>query len=417
MRSRSVAVAASIAVVAVPISAPDSRAATDEAYTDVFNGRIAFTSFRVDHDPGPGEFFSGDIFTMTPEGADLRQLTDDPGYDAQSDWSPDGTTIAYRIRKPGERANYEIARMPAEGASRTILTTTPAGSTSSQPSWYPDGSAILFRRSGRGVDADVWTMGPMGEVPRLLLALAGHQWYPSLSPDMRKLVLATTLSASGDTDRGIFTINADGTGLALLYDAPGLMDSAPSWAPDGETIAFESNSDPLGENPEGDREIFLIDADGERLEQLTHNSDHDEGPAFSPDGEMIVYTGGPDDQQGDIRVMTVDGELVRQLTDFPGRDESPDWQRIPAPETTRSCGDRPRFGLREIRTRRLPCAVGRSLIRRWLHDRLFPRRRFDVEVADFGGTERVVITRRSWSGRQALVTFLSEPSATEGDAQ
>ena len=37
---------------------------------------------------------------MNPDGTDLRQLTDNPLDDAQSDWSPDGRDIAYRIRKP-----------------------------------------------------------------------------------------------------------------------------------------------------------------------------------------------------------------------------------------------------------------------------------------------------------------------------
>ena len=42
----------------------------------------------------------GDIFSMNADGTDLRQLTDNPLDDAQSDWSPDGRDIAYRIRKP-----------------------------------------------------------------------------------------------------------------------------------------------------------------------------------------------------------------------------------------------------------------------------------------------------------------------------
>ena len=216
--------ATGVAAVLAVVGTSTPAASAEERFDDVFNGRIAFTSFRVDHDPGPGELFNGDIFSITPSGADLRQLTDDPGYDAQADWSPDGTAIAYRIRKPEARVNFEIARMPAGGGTRSILTSTPTGFASSMPSWYPDGSAILFRRSG-GPDSDIWTMSPLGEDPRLLFEVPGRQWYSSLSADMTRIVFATTVSPVGDTDRAIFTTNADGTDLRLVYDAPGIMDS------------------------------------------------------------------------------------------------------------------------------------------------------------------------------------------------
>ncbi len=394
-----------------------ATAAAAPAFDDVFNGRIGYTSFQVDHDPGPGTLFNGDIFSMTPDGRDQRQLTDDPGYDAQTDWSPDGTTIAYRIRKPGSRINFEIARIPAAGGPRTIITSTPTGFASSMPSWYPDGSALLFRMSGRGTDSDIWTMSPAGADPRMLFELEGSQWYPSLSPDMSRLVFATTLSPVGDTDRGIFTAKPDGSDVKLVYDAPGVMDTGPAWSPDGR-IGFESDSNPTGENPEGDREIFVVGADGTGIRQLTHNAEHDEGPAFSPDGRMIAYSSGPDQQHGDIKVMTSDGVHVRTLTTFPGRDESADWQTIPAPRTTLRCGDMPGRALRDVRSDGVPCNRARRLAREWKNgdfSSVRPRAGFVAQVDDFGGTERVVLTRSARGSRPAaLIAFLSEPLPTSG---
>jgi hypothetical protein len=64
-----------------------STAATAQA--DVFNGRIAFTSFRVEQ-----PMRTGDIFTMNADGSDVRQLTTNPADDAQTDWAPDGRDIA-----------------------------------------------------------------------------------------------------------------------------------------------------------------------------------------------------------------------------------------------------------------------------------------------------------------------------------
>src|SRR3954471_10135064 len=113
------------------------------AHADSFNGRIAFSSFRADP-----TFRTGDIFTMNDDGSDLRRLTDNPEDDAQSDWSPDGRDLAYRIRKPGQTVNFEVATMSAFGTNRQRLTFSPDGEASSQPSWLPDQSAILYRRSG-----------------------------------------------------------------------------------------------------------------------------------------------------------------------------------------------------------------------------------------------------------------------------
>ena len=116
------AVTAGLCLAAVPVAG---------AHADVFNGRIAFSSFRTDP---LGQV--GDIFSMNVDGTDLRQLTgqltDNLLDDAQSDWSPDGRDIAYRIRKPETpTVNFEVARMSASGTDHRRLTFTPAGQASS----------------------------------------------------------------------------------------------------------------------------------------------------------------------------------------------------------------------------------------------------------------------------------------------
>jgi Tol biopolymer transport system component len=387
------------------------------AQADSFNGRITFSSFRTDP---AGKV--GDIFSINPDGTDLLRLTDDPLDDAQSDWSPDGRDIVYRIRKPETpTVNFEVARMTASGEDHQRLTFTPQGQASSQPSWFPDKSAILFRWSAPRV-SNIWQMGTFGEDPVLRYdPTPGHQWYPSLSPDMSKVLFATTTSPTGDTDRAIQTLNVNGSGLTTLFDVVGAFDSAPAWSPDGKRIAFESNANRDGANPELDEEIWVMDADGTNPIQLTHNSLHDEGPAWSPDGTRLAYSSGLDNEHLDINVMTAAGVHLRALTDYPGRDESPDWQPIPAPPTDRRCGDLVETGpgAHDVRAagQGLSCQKALDLAARWSPastpgERAGRLEGFDAEETDFGGTSRVVLTHRGnhgdATGNDKLVAFLYE---------
>jgi len=380
MRSRAIAALAAGSVLAVPTA----------AQADVFNGRIAFSSFRTDP---AGRV--GDIFTINNDGTDLRQLTTNPEDDAQSDWAPDGRDIAYRIRKPGQTSNFEVSRMTAAGAGITRLTFTPDGQASSQPTWWPDRSRLLFRRSGPGVSS-MWTMGTLGENPTLLADPPHHQFYPTISPDASTLLFATVKSPTGDTDRAIETMPAAGGEVKTLFDFPGAFDSAPAWSPDGTKIAFESNLDVFGVNPTHDMEIWVMNADGSSPVMLTDNTLHDEGPAWSPDGTMLAYSSGADNLHLDINVMTADGVHLRTLTDYAGRDESPDWQPIPAPDTRRRCG--------EVRFTNVSCRKAQRLADRWAAGRKL--RGWDVEAEDFGGVTRVIL-----SHHRKLVTFVSQTPA------
>ncbi len=89
----------------------------------------------------------------------------------------------------------------------------------------------------------------------------------------------------------VFIINSDGTeltkimsGLTLPTDPyyGNVVPDGPSISGDGSKIVFSDSAD-------GDSEIFLINADGSGLRQLTNNSVSDLHPAISADGSRIVF--------------------------------------------------------------------------------------------------------------------------------
>ena len=136
----------------------------------------------------------------------------------------------------------------------------------------------------------------------------------------------------------MFTINPDGTGERQITDPPtGFVDRNPDVSPDGRRIAFEREGKHYDE-------IFVVNVDGSRLTQLTRNAPGEVcdfggtcsgSPAWSPNGRQIAFrrASGPiqDDlieNQG-IFVMNADGSRIRQVTEkvrpAVGEDTDPQW--------------------------------------------------------------------------------------------
>jgi Tol biopolymer transport system component len=95
----------------------------------------------------------------------------------------------------------------------------------------------------------------------------------------------------------------------------------PSWSPDGNRLAFESN---LGGNR---TEIFVINADGRGLRVVSDKETDCHAPVWSPDGRQIAYTAAVSfaDPNNDIYAVDLDSGATRNLTQNPANDYSPRW--------------------------------------------------------------------------------------------
>ena len=138
----------------------------------------------------------------------------------------------------------------------------------------------------------------------------------------------------GDFD--IWTMDPDGRHLANLTATSKADDFNQNWRADGRRIAFMSNR-VTATNPEGDFEIFIMQADGSHQRQITFNTLDDEDPAWSPDSGRIVFVRDFDPIEGqldyELFTMNSDGADQRRLTSSPGVQEfepnwSPDGRRI-----------------------------------------------------------------------------------------
>ncbi len=80
------------------------------------------------------------------------------------------------------------------------------------------------------------------------------------------------------------------------------------WLPDGSQIVFHSRRT-------GNLDIFVINADGTGVRQLTSTPTHEFFPVWSPDGTQITFTGNTlDPSNFDVYVMNADGSGITRLT-------------------------------------------------------------------------------------------------------
>lgn len=274
-------------------------------------GKIAFSS-------------EDDLWSVNPDGTDLRRLTTSPEDDAQAAYSPDGTRIAYR-RRPAAGQPYQVYVMRSDGTDVRRLSQSTVNE--SQPGWSPDGARIAFRRGPVGdPNADVWVMGADGANPRALITSPGaDERYPVFSPDGTKLAF----TSSRDGQYEVYVSAADGTGAVRTTNDPN-YDSAPAWSPDGSRLAFERATTI---DAEATKDVWVMRSDGTAQTRLTATDGVDEGPSFSADGARIAFTSARDGDQ-EIYVMAADGAGPARVLTRPGTlEESPDWQAVPVATT------------------------------------------------------------------------------------
>jgi WD40 repeat protein len=163
-------------------------------------------------------------------------------------------------------------------------------------------------------------------------------------------------SSSVDGDFEIWVMNADGSNLRNLTNNEA-SDLSPAWSPDGNEIAFVSNRD-------GNDEIYIINAEGNEVKRLTETKDASESfPSWSPDGEKISFDSNRDGNW-EIYVMASDGTDVQRLTYNPAEDWISDW----SPDSSQIVFESKRDGNYEIYVMSFDGSEQRRLTNNQVHD-------------------------------------------------
>jgi TolB protein len=104
----------------------------------------------------------------------------------------------------------------------------------------------------------------------------------------------------------LYVMNADGTGMRQIT-SNGAANFAPFWHPDGKHIIFASNvGDPKGRN----FDLYLIREDGTGMTRLTHEETFDGFPMFTRDGRRLIFASNRNgSRQGETNLFLADFEL------------------------------------------------------------------------------------------------------------
>jgi len=192
-----------------------------------------------------------DIFTARPDGSDLKQLTNTPGYDAETTITRDGKHLVFTSMRDGD---LDVYTMDANG--RNVRRLTNELGYDGGPFWSYDGKQIVYR-----------AYHPQTEKEKS----------DYLGLLKQNLIRPTTLE--------IWVMNADGSNKRQVTHN-GKANFGPYFFPDGRRVIFASNmDDPRGRN----FDLYKINIDGTGLERITFNDTFDGFPMFSPDGKKLVF--------------------------------------------------------------------------------------------------------------------------------
>ena len=235
--------------------------------------QIAFVSWRD---------ANAEIYVMNADGANVRRITNHPAFDNYPVFSPDGTQIAFQSNRENERT--EIYLQNLNNDLPPVKISNFSGETGIAPkSWSADGTQILLYNNQNGSGQILLSNVEAYAARPILSDETSDLSSPRLALDGERMLYQARL-ADGSIELRLTDLETKKAKI-LFKTGPNYPRDfmlSPAWSPDGQNIA-------LTDKPRGNSEIFIMNADGGDVRNLTNNPMADTNPVFSPTGREIVF--------------------------------------------------------------------------------------------------------------------------------
>jgi TolB protein len=272
--------------------------------------------------------------------ANVRQLTFG-GQNAEAYFSPDGKKLIFQSTRPPFKCD-QIFTMNIDGSDVKLLSSGAGRTTCSF--FFPDQKRFIYASTHLGGKACppapdrskgyVWPIYPTYDIfsanidgtnVRRLTKNKGYDAEGIVSPDGKRIVF--TSLRNGDLD--IYLMNSDGTGVRRLTSEKG-YDGGPFFSWDGKQIVYRgyhpktaievSEYEALLEQSlikPTRAEIYIMNADGSRQRQITHNGAANWAPFLHPNNQQIVFSSNlhdPERSSFSLYIVNTDGTRLKRLT-------------------------------------------------------------------------------------------------------
>ncbi len=232
--------------------------------------RIVFAVSQLDPLTGDRQ---DDLYIVSRDGLNVRQLTNTPGIEDQPAWSPDGSRIVFHAtNKAGTRNDLWVVNADGTGLRNVTQGISAEMTDKREPSWSPDGTRIAFIGAVKG-QHKVWIIPVGGGSAVQFTTDEGFDATPSWSPDGRSIAFARFNTRNQQFGDDIMVAPL-ATGIAVRNELDGDQRS-PVWSPDGHYIAFTGTAR-AGHDPQN---IYTMRVDGTGIRLRTRQAEWGGGNA------------------------------------------------------------------------------------------------------------------------------------------
>ncbi|MFO0880245.1 MAG: biopolymer transporter Tol [Gemmataceae bacterium] len=283
----------------------------------------------------------------------IRQLTlpDTFARAGEGYFSPDGKTIIFQAEEKGSgNPFYQIFTMDlASGKFRRV---SPGVGKTTCAYFTPDGKKVIFASTHLDPEAkshyaeeqkireeeqrtrkrrrytwdfdptfEIFLANPDGSNLQPLTRTKGYDAEGSFSPDGKQIVFCS--NRSGEKNLELYIMDANGSNVRKLTNAPGCYNGGPFFSPDGKRVIFRADR-----KKKDHLQIYVIDTDGKNERVLTDDLDWVQwGPYWFGDSKHILYAAAnhavPGRPNYDLYWMNVESGKKARVTFAPGADVLP----------------------------------------------------------------------------------------------